>query len=331
MKALVYEGPQRLEYRDEPEPPDSAEIRVKVAASGICGSDMHAYLGHDERRPAPLILGHEAVGVALGGALSGRRVAINPLVTCGTCNACLGGRSNLCAHRQIISMMPRPGAFADYVTVPETNLVEVPDGTPDAIAALTEPMAVSYHAINCAERHAAVPLSAQSAVVIGGGAIGMCAAHVLMSRGCRNIAIAETSPLRRERIATAAMFDIYAPDTPAESAAGTIDVVVDAYGGEKSRATSSMLAKPGGAIVHIGLASGEGGLDIRRLTLQEIAFFGTYTYTMVEFRETLSGLGSGLFGPIDWIEQRHMSDGPEAFRDLHAGKVNAAKIVLCNQ
>lgn len=110
MKALVYTSAQNLAYRDEPDPvlPDG-ECMVRVEAVGICGSDMHAYLGHDERRPAPLILGHEAAGVVVQGPNQGRRVTVNPLATCGQCRACRTGRNNLCGKRQILSMAPRQG------------------------------------------------------------------------------------------------------------------------------------------------------------------------------------------------------------------------------
>jgi L-iditol 2-dehydrogenase len=328
MKALVYTGPESLEYRDEPDPTSNSDITVKIAACGICGSDMHAYLGHDERRNAPLILGHEAAGEALDGALAGRRVAVNPLVTCGTCDECQGGRPNLCAQRQIVSMMPRPGAFAELVTVPETNILPLPDGMPYELAALTEPMAVSYHAVNLAERALAKPLSAARVVVLGGGAIGMGAAHIVRSRGCANISIAETSDLRRDIINRAGKFHSYSPGTSDQPSESSVDVVIDAFGGERSREAACHLARPGGAIIHIGLASGTGGLDIRKLTLQEIAFIGTYTYTMVEFRETLAGLAAGTFGDIDWTEQRPLSEGAEAFRQLHAGAVPTAKVIL---
>ena len=84
MKALVYTGPNEIEFRDEPKPePASGEVVVEIEAVGICGSDMHAYFGHDERRPAPLILGHEACGRALGGRFDGQRVGINPVGSCG--------------------------------------------------------------------------------------------------------------------------------------------------------------------------------------------------------------------------------------------------------
>ena len=124
MKALVYDGIETLGFRDVPDPiPNDGELLIKVEAVGICGSDMHAYLGHDARRPAPLILGHEAAGVVTGGDSDGMRVTVNPLVTCTTCAACQSGRENLCPARQIISMQPREGAFAQYISMPRCNLV----------------------------------------------------------------------------------------------------------------------------------------------------------------------------------------------------------------
>ena len=90
MKALVYTNPNALEWREEPEPlPGNDEVLVRVDAVGICGSDMHAYHGHDLRRPPPLVLGHEAAGSIVSGPNAGKRVAVNPLVNCGVCEFCL--------------------------------------------------------------------------------------------------------------------------------------------------------------------------------------------------------------------------------------------------
>lgn len=328
MKALVYTGPKTLVVREEPDPQANEDVVVKVDVCGICGSDMHAYLGHDERRPPPQILGHEAIGVATTGALKGKRVAINPLVTCGDCDACRGGRPHVCRSRQIMSMMPRAGAMAELVRAPERNLVVVPDALPTEIAALTEPLAVGYHAVNLGERALTMPLAAARIAVIGGGAIGLCVAHVLESRGARNVLIAETSDIRRARLDKAGRFGSYDPIGSGAPAPSSIDLVLDAYGGKSSRSEASRLVAPGGAIVHIGLASGDGGVDVRKLTLQEVQFIGSYCYTPVEFRETLAGLGAGIFGRIDWTEERPLSEGVAAFAELASGSVAAAKIML---
>ena len=148
MKALVYDAPETLTYRDMPDPaPGDGEELIRIESVGICGSDMHAYLGHDDRRPAPLILGHEGAGIVVGGALDGTRVTINPLVTDPKSAPSRAGRENLCPSRQIISMPPRQGAFAPYIAIPERNMVAVPDDISLEQAALAEPMAVSWHAV----------------------------------------------------------------------------------------------------------------------------------------------------------------------------------------
>ena len=328
MKALVYTGPETMEFRDEPEPAADGEVVVAVEACGICGSDMHAYLGHDERRPAPLILGHEAAGRIVGGARDGERVAINPLVTCGTCDDCLSGRSNICPQRQIISMPPRPGAFAGFTRVPERNLVDVPDDMDLSLAALSEPVATSYHAVGMAERAAHRPLTASRATVLGGGAIGLAAAGILKSRGCAEVLIAETNDLRRQALARWDVAESYDPTSEASPPEASQDIVVDAAGFSPTRAEASRLVRPGGVILHIGLGGGEGGLDIRKLTLQEVTFIGTYTYTMTDYRETLAGLHRGRFGPIEWAEERPLEEGGQAFRALQEGQVAAGKIIL---
>src|SRR6056300_745527 len=114
MKALVYEGNNTLAFKEVDLPEvQEGEVLVKVSSAGICGSDLHAFHGKDERRPAPLILGHEVSGYA---QINGHNTAVvvNPLVTCGTCPACIRGEDNLCPDRQIIYMNPRPGSFSEF-------------------------------------------------------------------------------------------------------------------------------------------------------------------------------------------------------------------------
>lgn len=329
MKALVYTGPEKLTYRDEPEPlPSDGEALVRVKAVGICGSDMHAYLGHDERRPAPLILGHEACGQVVGGAKAGMRVTINPLVTCGNCSDCLSGRSNLCAERQIISMPPRQGAFAEYITIPERNLVEVPDDMDTSIATLTEPVATGLHAVQLAHRLSQRPLSEARALVIGGGAVGLAAALVLASHGCRDILLADTNAGRRQTASNTGICTAFDPASNNGPEPGSADVVVDAVGAKTTRAAAIEAARPGAVIVHVGLLEGDDGVDVRRLTLQEIILVGCYTYTMVDFRAALKALHSGALGTPDWYEERPLANGAAAFDELREGRTTAAKMIL---
>jgi len=322
MKALVYEGIEQMAYRDVPDAtPRESEHLIRIEAAGICGSDMHAYLGHDARRPAPLILGHEAAGVIVGGPRDGARVTINPLVTCGACRACTSGRENLCPTRQIISMPPREGAFAQYVAMPETNLVEVPDHVSFATAALAEPLAVGWHAVRLGLA-ALPPNMDRKALVIGGGAIGVAAALALAAMGVDDVLIVEPNDGRRAYLQNTGTFNVVG-DT-----ADSVPLVIDAVGYAATRATASELVQPGGVIAHAGLGEDTGGLDIRRMTLQEITFIGTYTYTAEDFRQTAQAIFDGRLGGLDWTEKRALSEGPAAFRDLRKGSVAAPKIIL---
>ena len=256
MKALVYTGPETLEYRDVPDPGTGADLHtVRIDSVGICGSDMHAFLGHDDRRPAPLILGHEGAGTIVGGTRDGERVAINPLVTCGQCPACLSGRDNLCDNRQIISMQPREGAFAQFVAMPGRNLVEVPDATSFEQAALAEPIACGWHAARLGRTKLPDDAS-RTALVIGGGAIGVGAALSLRAHGVAEVTLVEPNPLRRAYLADNGAYEILHPD---KIDGRLFDLTVDGVGYDSTRATASLATRPGGAILHIGLGGGSAG------------------------------------------------------------------------
>jgi threonine dehydrogenase-like Zn-dependent dehydrogenase len=329
MKALVYLGPNQLVYRDEPDTtPLADEVLVKVEAVGICGSDMHAYHGFDSRRPPPLILGHEAAGRIVSGPRDGQRVTINPLVVDPACPYAIEGRWHLSPTRQIISMPPRPGAFADYVRIPERNVVAIPDELPIAHAALAEPIAVAWHAMRIGMERLRQPLAACRVVVLGGGAIGLASAIVARHFGAHDIRIGETNAKRRVSIAERENLSAYDPVAPGQTADSSVDLVIDAVGAIPTRAAASAMIRPGGVIVHVGLLPGQEGLDIRKITLQEITLMGSYCYTPKDFQDTVRALAARQLGSLSWFEERALSDGADAFRDIDAGSTAFAKIVL---
>lgn len=325
MKALIYDGPETLDFRDAPDPvvgPDQHLVRIE--AVGICGSDMHAYLGHDARRPAPLILGHEAAGVIIGGPRDGERVTVNPLVSCGNCAACEDGRDNLCAGRMIISMPPREGAFAQFVAMRGENLVTIPDATSFAKASLAEPLACGWHTVRLVKE--ALNGAAASALVIGGGAIGLGAALALTAQGVPHVTIVEPNAIRATYLRETCVQTVLSPDDLTSQM--QFDMVIDGVGYAATRATASAHVRPGGVIGHIGLGSGEGGLDVRRMTLQEITFIGTYTYTAQDFRDTAQAIFDGRLGALDWTWNMPLADGAAAFAAIRAGEIAAPKVVL---
>lgn len=328
MKALVYTAPNEVTYRDEPLPmPAKGEVLIRVERVGICGSDMHAYHGRDPRRVPPLILGHEIVGDIVDGPGRGRRVTVNPLITCGTCDYCREGRDNLCANRTMIGMT-RAGGFAEWVTTAASSVIDIPSAMPARTAALTEPAATALHAVELARRSLVRPLADARVLVLGGGAVGLLAALLLQSEGVRSIALAETNELRRRaagRACTATIVDPALGDGVDEA---SVDLVIDAVGAKATRAAALAAVRPGGVVMHVGLADWASEIDMRKLTLAEVTLIGTYTYTMADLVATVAALARGAFGDLAWVEERPLADGAVAFRDLHEGRCAAAKILL---
>jgi 2-desacetyl-2-hydroxyethyl bacteriochlorophyllide A dehydrogenase len=332
MKALVYTQPNEVQLLDQPDPTlQAGEVILKIDAVGICGSDMHAYHGHDPRRKPGLILGHEFCGTVVESASEhyrkGVRVTGNPLITCGVCEYCVQGRNNLCSNRTMVGMT-RPGAFAQYMSIPAASLIDMPQDMPSTHAAVTEPAATALHAINLSMRVMARPVQECRVLILGGGAIGMLAALLLKSYGCMDIAVAEVNPLRREQIEQHAQVKTYSPKdiSPSENA---FDYVLDAVGSKITRNTAFASVKAGGVIMHIGLQDWASEIDMRRLTLAEITLLGTYTYTTADLRATVQAIHRGAFGQLEWLDARPLADGAEAFRDLDQGRVASAKVILC--
>jgi len=331
MKALVYTRPNETELRDLPMPVLApGEVVLQIEAVGICGSDMHAWHGRDPRRNPGLVMGHEFVGriaeSAVCGFDPGVRFTGNPLITCGACEYCVQGRNNLCLHRTMVGMT-RPGAFAEFMSIPAASLVAMPQDMSRIAAALTEPAATAWHAINLTMRALVRPVHECRVLVIGGGAIGMLSALLLRHLGVNGTTLAELNPLRREAVARYAGSRAVDPrqDVLPESA---FDVVIDAVGAKSTRAQALAVIKPGGVIMHVGLQDWASEIDMRKLTLAEVTLLGTYTYTTADVRATVDALARGAFGDLAWVERRPLAEGSKAFQDLDAGRCAAAKVVL---
>ena len=201
MKALVYTGTQELKYQDFDNPNlVNGESIVKVSASGICGSDMHAYHGKDERRIPPLILGHEVSGTILEGTDKGKNVVLNPLITCGNCEYCNSGSEHLCSKRVILGIskpIQRQGGFAELVLAPDKNIYELPNGLEMNKAPIAEPAAVALHAVELSEKNLKKSFKHCRTLVIGGGAIGLLCTLILEKiKKCEEIYLTEPNQKR---------------------------------------------------------------------------------------------------------------------------------------
>src|SRR5437667_8211709 len=202
MKALLLSKYRHLEIADLPNPtPGPGEVLVKVAACGICGSDVHGYDGSSGRRIPPIVMGHEAsgrgakVGPQVTGWAEGDRVTFDSTISCGTCRYCARGEINLCDQRRVLGVSCSDyscaGAFAEYVIVPQRIVYHLPDSLSFSEAAMLEAVAVAVHAVALSKIS-----SGDRALVLGAGMIGLLTLQALRAAGCSTIFVADVDASR---------------------------------------------------------------------------------------------------------------------------------------
>lgn len=337
MRVLHYPEFDRLEIRDlDATAPRPDEVRLRVAACGLCGSELETFKNRSPRRQPPLVMGHEFCGVidTVGSEVRdwrpGTKVVSNSLVPCGRCVRCERGDTHLCAHRQIFGMH-RPGAFAEYVNVPARCLIPWPESLAAEAAALAEPLANGIHVANLT-RH----LPAATALVIGAGPIGLfCQQALQVLRGAR-VWVADLSP---ERLAVARRLgavEVVNPRTqdPAKrmlevTGGEGVDLVVDAVGAGITKRTSLEALRPGGAAVWIGLHENSVTIDSYGLTLPERQVLGTYAATIDELKHALDLMASGKVDAQSWVQRFPLAEGVTAFQRMLAAQGADIKAVLC--
>jgi len=332
MHALVYTGTNKIDFREEKDPiAKPGESLIKVKASGICGSDMHAYHGNDERRIPPLILGHEVSGTSLDGKYKNKDVVINPLISCEECDYCKNEREHLCPERTMIGMstpVKREGGLAELVSVPEKNIFEVPKKLSIKEAALAEPSAVALHAVILAEQSLKKPLSESKILIQGAGAIGLLCGLVLnKEKNSKNIIMSDPNQKRLKECSKYLDAKFTTPDDNLIKE-NHFDLILESVGLEITRHQAIKSIAPGGTIVHIGLTNSSGTFNFKKLTIQEVTLVGTYCYTRKDFEETLNILSEKRLGDLGWIEYRDLNKGADAFTEIHNGSCVAPKIIL---
>jgi 2-desacetyl-2-hydroxyethyl bacteriochlorophyllide A dehydrogenase len=334
MDALVWLGPRSMavEKADVPTPP-AGEVLVRVAAAGICGSELEGYEGRMANRTPPLVMGHEFGGVVAevgpGGdpSLVGKNVAINPLVHCDKCDRCKAGQTNLCGARVIVGI-GRPGGFAEYVSVPDRNLLVLPDEMAPEAAALVEPLANVIHAVDLAYRTG----TPDSAVVLGAGSLGLLAVQVLTQLGIAQLAVADLSDDRLAAAKAAGAHHIANNRTePAaldELFTTGPDVVIDCVGAAPTKQQAIRLVRSGGTVVLVGLHDDETPLSSHEIIRREITLTGSFTYTLDDLHRAIDYLASGAVGYEGWTTSRPLGEGPDAFADLLANPGKFTKVFL---
>ncbi|WP_231336257.1 zinc-binding dehydrogenase [Actinomadura graeca] len=309
MKALVFTAPSVVELHDIDEPsvkPD--EILVEVAAAGICGSELHGVRTPGFRTP-PLVMGHEFAGTTP----DGRRVAVNPILSCGRCDLCSRGHRQLCRGRALIGVH-RPGGFAERVAVPVSSVHALPDGMSWTAAGLIEPIAYAVHTWNVAR----IPEGARVGV-IGCGTIGLLCLQLARRRGAVSVVAADVSDRR------AAVASRLGADSAGPSLRGEFDVVFDAVGLPATRADALARLAPGGTAVALGLASADPGFDAADLVRAEKRLLGSFGYTPAEFA---TAVGLAAEWDLSWVNTFPLTDGARVFTDLMNGGTEPVKALL---
>jgi threonine dehydrogenase-like Zn-dependent dehydrogenase len=322
MWALVWRGPRVLGWEEVPRPePGPGEVLIRVRAVGVCGSELGGYLGQNTLRVPPLVMGHEFAGeiAALGPGAAGplgARVVVNPLLACGACPTCARGAPNLCPRRSLIGAH-RPGAFAEYVAVPEAALHPLPPGVDWVQGSLAEPLACGVRAVARAEVPSGAPL-----VVLGAGPMGLVATVAARARGLGEVVVADPNPRRLAVVRAIGAVGL----TPEELAPWLharwpdgVPVVLDAVGSGATRRLALRTVAPGGRVVALGLHEHESPVPVGDLVRGEVALVGTFAYAPEDFAQALALLGRGQLVPDpSWLETRPLAEGPQVFADLVA-------------
>lgn len=336
MRALMYTGEWQMPLQQVPAPtPGPGEVLVRVRAAGICGSDVHGYTGSTGRRQPGIIMGHEFSGVieALGTGVTarmvGERVAVQPIMSCGTCPLCRAGRPNLCLHRKGIGWSVN-GGYAELVAVPQQNAYPLPEGLPFQLGALAEPLAVALHAVNL------TPLQlGDTALVVGAGPIGLLCVLALRLKGAGRILISDLSP-RRLDLARQLGADVALngregdPVEAVKQLTGSLgaDVVLEAVGLSPTVVQSIRATRNGGHVTWVGNSAPTVEVPMQEVVTRGLTVAGSYAF-VGEFGRALDLLASGRVDAKRLIEQvAPLDDGPGLMHDLADGSLDAMKVML---
>jgi L-iditol 2-dehydrogenase len=334
MKALVYTAPRHLEMLDLPEPkPKAGEVLVKIRAVGVCGSDLHGFLGRSKKRVPPLVLGHEFCGeVATSGRAEdialGAAVAVYPIVSCGACEYCITQRDNLCATRQVYGL-DFHGGLAEFASVPTRCLFPIPASMSFVEGSLVEPLANAIHIVGrCG------PVHGRTGLIYGAGPIGILCALVAKQSGAR-IAIVDRNAHRltkTKELGADLTVDASARDPVTSILEWTngrgVDFSIDAVGTAQCRENSIACTATGGAVICIGLEDEICAVNTRPIVTREVDLKGAYAYTRLDFAEALSMLERKRLPAELLVTKADLAQGQAIFDDLASGHSSILKAVF---
>jgi 2-desacetyl-2-hydroxyethyl bacteriochlorophyllide A dehydrogenase len=323
MKQAVFAAPQEIVVEEAPIPEARpGEALVRVAACGICGTDLKINEGH-YLGALPIVPGHEFAGVveALGegvtGVAVGDLVAINPNLPCRRCAFCRIGKPHLCTASQAVGVT-RAGGFAEFCAVPEELLIPIPGDLPLQLAAFMEPVSCCLHGIDVAGIK-----PGDSVVLLGGGSIGLVLLQLARAAGASFTAVSEPRPEKRELARTLGADEAVEPGEIAALAqslpGGGAEIVIECAGVTAAAQQALALARPGGTVLLFGVCPPETPIAVEPYEVfhRELAIRGCYTNPFTDTR-ALALLESGqvlvepLISHIFPLEQ--IEEGVQAVR-----------------
>ena len=341
MKSLLLKEYLQLELIDFPEPkPGPGEVLIRVAACGICGSDVHGYDGTSGRRIPPIVMGHEAAGIVaatgagVAGFKPGDRVTFDSTVYCGECAFCKRGEVNLCDRREVIGVScgdyRRHGAFAEYIAVPERILYHLPKAMSFPEAAMLEAVSVALHAV-----HVTGDVKGQTVLVIGAGMIGLLTMQAARAAGAATVMIADIDATRlslARALGNDAAFNLSGAELTHEILKQTrgvgADVVLEAVGRNETIATAIDSVRKGGTVTLIGNITPKVELPLQKVVSRQLRLQGSAA-SAGEYPEAIDLVANGKIKVKPLITAvAPLEDGPEWFRRLYAHEPNLMKIVL---
>ncbi len=336
MQALVYQGAWQMTVEEVPAPAvGDDDLLVDVHSVGICGSDVHGFMGETGRRKPPMIMGHElsgtvnAVGAAVTRFQPGDEVILSPIQACGYCANCRVGLTNICIDRYVLGVNI-PGGYADQLTVKESMVFAKPPALDWHQAAMVEPLSVALHAVAITP----IPLMGDVAIV-GAGTIGLLTMLGARLRGAGRVFITDRQPHRLE-LARALGADIaidVGDDDPiavvkdATDGLGA-DVAFEAVGYTPTVQQTQALTRTGGNVTWIGNSAPMVELNMQEIVTRELTVRGTYGFN-IEFQAAIDALASGRIDVVPLIERiAPLADGPEIITALAKGELDLAKVIL---
>jgi L-iditol 2-dehydrogenase len=339
MRAVVKTalGNDNLELQDWPEPsPAPNEVKLKIAAAGICGTDIHIIRGTWPCRP-PVILGHEFCGTVVDvGPLVGdfkpgdRVVASNPAKTCGVCYHCRAGNDFMCTER-ISAGYHIDGGFAEYLCIDARRCHSLPSHVTFRQAALGEPLAVAVHAV--IERTTAH--TGDLVVVSGPGCVGLLTMQIAKLEGARVIIAGLEKDGCRLTCAKELGADVTVNverenllDIVFESSSGRgADTVYECSGSAASLATCWEAVKKEGTLVPLGIYPGPIETDFNKITMKELNVVGSYGYVWTSWRRCVQLLAESKVKTEKLVSHEYpLEEFLQAFRVTQDG--SAIKVVL---